>query len=357
MTRKTSSAQKIRLGVIGAGFGGYGLAPAFALDDRFDVIALATQSQESAQRAIDRFGLNTLTDWRTLVMSPDIDAIAVAVPPDAVYEICAAAFDQGKHVLAEKQLPPNFAEAARLAEMAEMAGLANMVDFIFPELETWRQAKELLNQGAIGTVRHAFLDWRMESFDHRHGKAGWKTDRSQGGGALNHFASHSLYNLEWLFGPIAKLSATLSTAQDCRQTGDTMAALSIVFEQGTTLAISLSNAATMGCGHRIEISGTDGSLVLANATPNPIEGFELWCGSREQGQRELLATEHQRERPEDQDPRVLPVARMVNRFGDWIVDGIPAKPDFKDGARVQALLEAAAASNRSGGGHVSAPPD
>ena len=344
------------MGVVGAGFGGYGLTPAFRCDERFDVVAIATSSPESAQRAMQRYGIERAASWQELVASDDIDAVGIAVPPATQFEIAVAALDQGKHVLAEKPLAQDHAAAVDLAEKAETLGLANMVDFIFPELETWRKAKMLLEEGAVGDVRHAFLDWRMESYDNRHRKAGWKTESDIGGGVLNHFGCHTFYYLEWLLGSIKSLGAVISTAPDCRQTGDTLAALSMTFEQGATAAVSLSNASVCGSGHRLEIGGTEGSLALTNESLNPVEGFELRLATRKEAEWKLLATEEQPSRPEEQDSRVVPVARLAARFADWILDDVAAKPDFSNGARVQSLLEASAASNRHGGAQVDVEP-
>jgi predicted dehydrogenase len=349
MAPTINGMSRIKLGIVGAGFGGYGLAPAFCMDSRYELVALSTTSLESQKRAAERFGFPVVSNWKELVLSDEVDAIALAAPPLAVFEIASAALRQGKHVFAEKQLGMDCAQANNLAELADQSGLANMVDYIFPELKTWQLAKKTFDAGKIGELRHVFLDWRMESYDHQHDIEGWKTDRNLGGGVLNHFGSHVFYYLEWLFGPISELSARLLTSHDCRQTGETLAALSIAFLQGGTATVSLCNAATMGSGHRIEVSGTKGSLLLENETENPVEGFELWLGTRKEGVWNLLATENQVGKPEEQDSRVLPVARMAVRFADWISGGVTANPCFRDGARVQALLEASYLSDDNKG--------
>ena len=59
--------------------------------------------------------------------------------------------------------------------------------------------------------------------------------------------------------------------------------------------------------------------------------------------RVLLADEGQ---GEAQDARIIPTARLIERFIDWICGGVPVENDIMAGLRVQRLIEAAQESNR-----------
>src|SRR5688572_3783958 len=122
----------LRIGIVGAGFGSYGLRPAFQRDPRCVVTAMASH------------------DWEELVRSDEIDAVAIATPPVFQPAIALAALSCGKPVFAEKPIAANLADAEKLSKAAETSKLANVVDFLFPELVTFGKAKELLDQGMIG---------------------------------------------------------------------------------------------------------------------------------------------------------------------------------------------------------------
>jgi len=351
------SASKVGIGVVGSGFGGYGLTPAFRRDPRCEVLAIAASTIESATSAAKKWNISRAGTWQELVAADDLDAIAIAVPPALQPEIASAAFAAGKAVFAEKPLACGPKEASAMVGWAEASGLANMIDFIFPELDTWREAKRMLDDGQLGQLTHVFLDWRMESYDIRNRIEGWKTASEQGGGVMSNFGSHSFYYLEWLLGPMASLSASLSSFGGRSGTGDTLAVASVNFESGVTGSMTLSSGALLGLGHRLEIHGEDGAIVLANPDADPVEGFCLLAGTRTSGRLDLRSEERHSERNSSEDSRVFSVARLAGRFLDWVCDGKRGAPSFRDGLRSQELLHAASVSSAKGGCQVATRPN
>ena len=269
-----------------------------------------------------------------------LDAVAIATLPSQQPDIAEYALRKGIAVFAEKPLAATVEQARELEHIARASGLPNVVDFMFPELETWEMAKRLLDDGAVGKLRHVAVDWRMESYSHRKRIMNWKTDASKGGGVLQHFGCHTLHYLEHLFGPIAELSATLASAEDLGARADTLAALSLRFHSGLSGAVFLCSAATQTSVHRVEAYGSDGSLVLANPTTDPVSGFEIKMASRQSPGYAAVAVETIERNP-DEDTRVAPVSRVVSRFLDWCIDGMPTTPAFRDGLRVQELIATA----------------
>ena len=217
------------------------------LDPRCEVVAIGATTAERANAAAERAGIpNAYAGWKEITSHPGIDAVAIAAPPQLQFPIAMAALANRKAVFAEKPLALTVADAQALDQAARSSQAANVVDFIFPELDTWQQARNLLQQGVIGKLRHVCLDWRMESFDHQKGLLGWKTKTSLGGGVLQHFGTHTLYYLEWLFGPIQGLLAKLFRSTDSLQDGDTFVVLAIGFAHGVSgsLTLHLSVAVT-----------------------------------------------------------------------------------------------------------------
>jgi len=325
----SSDRRRVRIGVVGAGFGGYGLTPALRKIEGCDVTAIAASTTQSAEAAALKYGVPRSCLWQELIESSDIDALAIAVPPALQFEIAEAALMAGKPVLAEKPLSNSLEEATRLARLADRTGLANMVDFIFPELLTWKNAKKLIDSKALGRIRHIFLDWRMESFDIRHNKIGWKTADQDGGGVLSHFGVHALYYLEHMIGPIEELSANCRSYPGASGSGDSLANLSLKFQDGASGAVTLCSAALFGSGHCLEVYGETGSLRLTNNGPDPVLGFQLYFGRRDDDGLSLMETEVQPDDLGEDDSRVVPVSRIAGRFIDWINEGVPARPKLR----------------------------
>ena len=88
-------------------------------------------------------------------------------------------------------------------------------------------------------------------------------------------------------------------------------------------------------------------MVLDNPTVGYMRGFTLRLATRGREDWQALPVADPTDVPEA-DGRAAPVARLAARFLDWVVEGKPASPDFAEGLRVQALLEAARKSDESG---------
>jgi Oxidoreductase family, NAD-binding Rossmann fold/Oxidoreductase family, C-terminal alpha/beta domain len=157
----------------------------------------------SAREVASRLQIRrSLGDWREIVADPGIDALSIAVPPDLQAPIVLAAASAGKHVFREKPVATTVGQAREMLAAVEAARVVHAVDFIFPEIAAWKEARTILQSGTLGALRHVALSWRVETYTYRANRDSWKLRLEEGGGTLNTFASHSLSYLEWLFGLI-----------------------------------------------------------------------------------------------------------------------------------------------------------
>src|SRR5262252_9690655 len=148
----------IGIGVVGCNYGRTVLVPAFRTEARCEVVALAgtdaARTTELAQAAGVARGFG---DWRALVEDRTVEAVAVAVPPDLQPEVARAALELGKPVFAEKPLAADLAGGRAMLASARKSGRPTVVDFGFPELPSWRRAKEIIDGGALGRLRHVVV--------------------------------------------------------------------------------------------------------------------------------------------------------------------------------------------------------
>jgi predicted dehydrogenase len=335
----------LRIGVVGTGYGQHVLVPAFRSDPRCAVIGIAASTQKRAQVVADRLSVEkAYGGWKDLVADPNIDVVAIAVPPVLQPQIVLAALDQGKPVFCEKPLAVVLDDAKEMARIAEQKVIASAVDFIFPEIPAWQKTKELLENGAIGDLRHVVLQWKVETYANKHGLTSWKTNSIDGGGTLNNFVAHSFYYLEWLLGPISSLTADLSRVPGDNREGDTQAILAFEFKSGVSASVTVCTASPDGDGQRLEIFGATGSLILHNPEADYVRGFKLYLASAD-GLGGNPVTVDRGWAEGDGDGRVLAVGLIVERFVNWIEGGHEAWPNLSDGLRVQTLLSAARKSN------------
>lgn len=311
------------------------------MDTRCEVRALCASTLERARGVADRVEVpNAYGDWREIVADPEIDAIAIATPPSIQPAIVMAALANRKHVFCEKPLATTLEAAGEMLAAARRSGLAHVADFEFSVIEEWQEARRILQRGALGRLRHVLVSWQVETYTNRLKLPSWKTSTAAGGGTLSAFASHIFYNVEWLLGPIHRLSARLFPTRGRRSlpATDTLVTLCLDLVDGTPVSVSASNNAFLGTGHRVEIYGDDGTLVLENPTSDYVKGFRLLHGARESKTLEVIRMERQASTVED--GRIIAVGRLVELFVDWIRSGIQAGPTLEDGYRVQYLLDA-----------------
>jgi predicted dehydrogenase len=337
----------IRIGIIGCNYGRQVHLPAFRLDLRCSVVALAgSDAARSANLARESDIPLAFGDWRALVESPDVDAITIATPPELQSSIAVRALNLGKAVFAEKPMAADIAGAEAMLSAAVFSGRTNMIDFNFSAIPAWQKAKELLGQGAIGRLRHVAVSWHVENQTTRMRLKNWKSSGDLGGGTLGNFVSHSFHYLEWMCGPVQRLSTHLAGPPDAPDL-ETNATISLALRSGAVGSIVMSCASYDGSGHRVEFYGDEGTLALINPTHDYMRGFELRL-ARRPGELSLIELDDPLDRRFPKDGRIAPVARLASRFLDAIEGGHQAAPGFAEGLRVQVLLDAARTSNKSG---------
>ncbi len=333
---------KTRVAVVGSGFGLYGVLPAFQRIPECAAVGIFGESSERLLNYCGRTGVPFFSDWRAMLDECRPDAIAVAVIPRHQHEILACALERGISVFAEKPLAVELRQAHELLEQARAKKVAHMMDFLFPEISEWSRARELLEEGAIGRVRHFKMNWRFLSYDIRHKLEGWKTRPEEGGGALSFYFSHVFYNLEFFLGKMRALRCGLVYTPGTPGAGETGVNLALEFENGCAGEVIFDCAHPGGHEHAWEFQGEDGSLALEKTSESFTRGFALTRRPRN-GAAEKIAVQ-----PLECDPsldeRVALVQSLAGRFIRWQREGVAARPDFADGLRVQQLIELARAS-------------
>jgi predicted dehydrogenase len=264
----------IRLGIVGLGevsaahLSGYaeveGVRVVAACD--IDPCALA-----SAPAGVERFD-----DWRALVDSPRVDAVAVLLPHDLHHPVAAAVLDAGKHVCIEK---PMALTAAQCADLIQRAGRTRSTLAVAENVRyvpAYQQAAlELESLGQIRLARTFIYGSAVGNY--RRTDAGWRI-RAGGIGAVIDAAPHSFYLLRWLLGPVASLQASTrhwvrdNLVPDSEVEDGAVASGTLAGGGHFTCEVSLS--AELPWGERLELYGERGSLVADSISPTPLRIYD-----------------------------------------------------------------------------------
>lgn len=141
-----------RIGLIGCGYWGPNLIRnMYGLGLKVPLVADAA---EGRRRWVEETypATSSVATWQEVVDCHDVDAVAIATPPQTHYEIAKAALENGKHVLIEKPMTLCSKEAEELVSMAADANLLLMVDHVYVYTSPVRKMRELIDSGELGSI-------------------------------------------------------------------------------------------------------------------------------------------------------------------------------------------------------------
>ena len=331
----------VKLSIIGSGFGMYGLLPAFSKISNCKITSICGKDSARMQEYCTKLDLNRYSDWKEMIQNEKPNALAIAVIPKHQHEIVKYAIENEIAVFAEKPLTTSVQDSFELNELAKKKSLPNMLDFIFPEIPEWVKAKKIIESKVKGDIRKIDVKWMFLSYDLKNKIKSWKTDVSQGGGALSYFFSHTLYYLENFVGKIKNIECQLSSSEKSLNKGETEVLMNVLFENGCIGNIHMNIASADKQKHSIEFLFDKGSIMLENNSTNFVDNFELSVISQNKIQKIEIENDLNLHQNEIEDPRVKVIKPIAERFIQWCNTGISSKPDFQDGLRVQELIEMA----------------
>jgi predicted dehydrogenase len=143
----------INIGVIGYGYWGPNIVRNFNTIDEARVIAICDRDEKAKSRAKKAYpAIEVTPDYRDIVNSPDIDAVAVVTPVSTHFQLAREALAGGKHIFVEKPFTATVAQAEELINLAEKKNLKIMVDHTFIFTGAVRKMKELIKGGTLGKL-------------------------------------------------------------------------------------------------------------------------------------------------------------------------------------------------------------
>ena len=156
------------------------------------------------------------TDWRAVLERDDVDLVDVCLPGHLHAEVATAALEAGKHVLCEKPLANDLAEAEAMVAAARAArgrGVRSAVGFNYRRVPALALARELIASGRIGRVREVRAAYLQDWLADASAPMTWRLRReTAGSGALGDLASHAVDQLRYLTGhEVRSVSATTRT--------------------------------------------------------------------------------------------------------------------------------------------------
>jgi predicted dehydrogenase len=240
----------MRIGLLGTGpWAQMAHAPALSRHDELDFAGVWGRRPEAAKELAERHGVRAYDDVDALLA--DVDAVAVALPPQVQAELAVRAARAGCHLLLDKPLAPTVEQGRAVVEAAEAAGVSSVVFFTTrfqPGPQTW-----IAEQAAVGGWFTARAQWLGAVFTSESPFATpWRREK----GALWDVGPHALSVLLPVLGDVRRVSAAAYGP------GDTVhVVLDHVQGASSTLTLSLT-APPAAAGAAVELRGEAGVAVL-----------------------------------------------------------------------------------------------
>ena len=271
-------SDKIRLGLIGASVGGTWSSrshlPAVKASADVELTAVCTTRAESAEKARQAYGAKlAFDDYRKMVESPEIDAVAVVVRVPSHYEPTKAALEAGKHVYCEWPLGRTTAEAVELAQLARDNDLVTAIGLQARANPAIMHLKGLVAAGYVGEVLAVHVSLMREGVLTRPSHRTWQRDATLGANTLTIANGHTVDAMRFVTGDFVSLSSVVATqAKQWLDTGsntwlDVTAPDNILIcgdlANGAVASVHIAAIPYAGSGYRMEIYGREGTLVAA----------------------------------------------------------------------------------------------
>ena len=232
--------------------------------------ALNSRSRENMENALAQenlSGVSLFTDYHAMLESGEIDAVIICTPHFQHPQMAIDALARGIHPLVEKPVGVFGGEADALTQVAAAhPELVTGVLYCRRMVETFQQAKKMIEQGAIGPLKR--INWIMTTSyrtEAYHKSSPWRgTYEGEGGGVLMTQASHQLDLFLWLCGMMPeRVHAFCYTGMEREIHTENDAMIQMEFPGGATGQFIASSREFPGT-NRLELTGDMGQIIVEN---------------------------------------------------------------------------------------------
>jgi predicted dehydrogenase len=365
-----ATSSRIRVGIVGAsasrGFASIAHIPALQALPGFEIVAVCTARQESAEAAARHYGAPlAFSDPEALARHADVDLVTVSVKVPDHYRPVMAAIDAGKHVYCEWPLGRDTAEAERMLDAAQKRGIRHAVGLQGQLSPAINYVKDLVAEGYVGKVLTATMigcapNWGA-SIDRS-----YQADMANGANLMTITGGHQIDALCHCLGEFRELTAFAVSQRDrifaddaggpiAKNSPDQLVVSGILggrVGEGAVVSFQIRGGMRRGTEFLFEIHGDKGDLALTATTRASMQRQELKLQGG-QGEAKELA-----DLPVPARYRWVPdgvssaspynVAQLYARLAERIRDGKPASPGFDAAVTRHRLIDAVVRASETG---------
>jgi predicted dehydrogenase len=333
----------VRLAIIGTGGMAHTHARNFKAIRGCKLVAAADIDRGRVEKFCADFQIPAAyTDVGKLLAESGCEAVTIVAPDAAHTPLSLQALRAGKHVLCEKPLALNHADALRMAAAAKRSGRINMVNFSYRNWPCLEAVAGVVRSGGIGEVRHVEASY-LQSWLSSKVWGDWRTSpgwlwrlstKHGSRGTLGDIGVHILDFATYPAGPVSSVFCRLKTFHKAPR--DRVGSYVLDANDSVVMAVEFANGAVgsihttrWSAGHAnrlyLKVSGTLGAVEIDSERSTT--SYRICSGP-------------DLDRAKWRDRKAAPVPTVYSRFIKSIRTGHPSQPDFARGAEIQKVLDA-----------------
>jgi predicted dehydrogenase len=252
----------VKVGIVGCGFVCHQHLRALGRLPAVEVVGLCDRQLPLARSVADMYGVPQAHDGMgRLLEAARPDVLHILTPPQSHCRLAVQALEAGCHVLVEKPMAMNEAEAEAMCEASRRTGRRLGVAHNYLFAPALVDARAVIARGGLGEVVSAAIHWRMSSFGPAHRPQAGSWMEALPGGAFQEVMPHPVYLMAALMGRLSPLAATVAGGEAGRATEF---GLLLSTDRGpATLALSLRSNPVRKV---VRVDGTQATLEVDLAT-------------------------------------------------------------------------------------------
>lgn len=332
---------------------------------------------EKAARAAKQFGWErTSQGYDHVVTADDIDLVDICTGNDTHKEIALAAARNGKHIFCEKPMAMSVGECKEMIGAAEAAGVIHMINFNYRTVPAVALAKQMIEKGLIGAPYHFRAVYLQDWIVDPEFPLVWRLQKEKAGsGAHGDLNAHIIDLARMLCGEFDSVTGLMTTfikerpllaAHGGGLAAEASAEMGKVTVDDATLFLARFTNGAVGTfeatrfapgnrnGNRFEINGSKGSIKFDLERMNELEYYDGNAEAGLQGWQKILVTDSPHPYMSGWWPSGHIIGwqhtfvHQVYNLMNGIATGQMPSPNFYDGLKCQAVLEAVEKSAQTG---------
>jgi predicted dehydrogenase len=326
------------VGIIGSGWVSGEHIKAYNQNPRTIIKGLYTRVPEKGRQKLAEYNTDATVfeSLDEMLADPEISIISVCSSPDVHCEHVIKIAQAKKHIVIEKPLAMNYADAKRMEAAVNAAGVKTVVSFVLRWNPMFVTTKELLRDDAVGRVMYLECDYWHWIGPH-YPQYPWAKTKAAGGDSLLSAGCHAVDALRWFGGEIKEVtgySAAGFTGSDYEFDPNIVAILK--FENGAIGKVASMLECKTPYVFNINILGETGSIRNNRVFSHKYPGASNYL-------------EYPTILPDSGDVTHHPFKEEIDHFVDVLTDGGDCICGIADAIKTMEVCYAIQSSVESGG--------